>query len=146
MCAPVYSTPCSSGPIGRGKWIEGEHLQPESAQDLRSNAPDFAGTENTGSLAVQVEADKPAEREVEVMHAVTCARNLAIEREQQRYGVLCDGVRRIAGTRVTEKPSSFAAARSMPVESSAPQRYVCLSDRATERTPTIPTIRGTIIL
>ena len=79
-------------PLDRWERIEGEHAHPEPAQDLRGDAADFSRAENAGGLAVKVEADEAVEREVQVMHAVVGARDFAIEREEQRDGVLGDGI------------------------------------------------------
>ena len=39
-------------PIGRFKRIEGQHLHAEASQDLRGNAPDLSGANDTGCLAL----------------------------------------------------------------------------------------------
>lgn len=79
-------------PLDRWKWIEGQHAHSKPAQDLRGDAADCSRAENAGGLAVKVEADEAVEREVQVMHAVVGARDFAIEREQQRDGVLGDRI------------------------------------------------------
>ena len=111
-------------PLGRWKRIEREHAHAEAAQDLRGDAADFSRAENAGGLAVQVEADEAVEREVQVMHAVVGARDFAIEREEQRDGVLGDGVGRV-GRDARDREAEFLRGGEVDaVEAGAAQRDV----------------------
>jgi len=80
-------------PFGRRIQVEGQHAHPEPAQDLRGDAADLARADNAGGLAVQVKADEAIERKVKIMDAVVGARDFAIEREQERDGVLGHRIR-----------------------------------------------------
>ena len=82
-------------PLGRGEWIVSQHAHPEAAENLRGRFADFAGAENAGGFAMQIEADQPVEGKIQIAHAVVGARDLAIEREQERDRVLRHRIGRI---------------------------------------------------
>ena len=111
-------------PIRRRKRIEREHAHAEAAQDLRGDAADFSRAENAGGLAVEIEADESVEREVEVVDAVVGARDFAIEREEQRDGVLGDGVGRVSRDARDGEAEFLRGGEVDAVEAGAAQRDV----------------------
>ena len=81
----------------RGKRIAGEDAAAEAGQQPHDHLADLAGADDAGGLAVHVEADQAVEGEVAVADAGDGARDVAVEREDQRDRVLGDRVRRIGG-------------------------------------------------
>jgi hypothetical protein len=71
--------PCGS-PTAR---IICQHSHSKEAKNLPSDAPDLASTDDTDSLAVQVEAYKSIKGKVQLAHAIECAMGLAVQRQQQ---------------------------------------------------------------
>jgi hypothetical protein len=55
--------------------------------------PDLAGTDDTGSLAVEVEPHKSIEGKVQLAYAVERAMDLPVQCEQQRNSMFGDGMR-----------------------------------------------------
>src|SRR5215831_15885436 len=78
-----------------GKWVICQHSHAKAAKNLSGDTPDLAGTDDAGSLAVQVEAYKSVQRKIQLTHAIECAMGLAVQRQQQGHSVFSDGVRRI---------------------------------------------------
>ncbi len=111
------------GPVAIRKRIVGQHLHAEAAQDLGDDAADLAGADDAGGLAVQVEADQAVEREVQFADAVEGAVNLAIERQQQRDGVLGHGVGRIDRHARDGELQLLGGGEIHVVESGAAQRH-----------------------
>lgn len=80
-------------PFMIGEWIIGQHSHPEPAKTLRRYAAGLCPCLQYRRLAVEVEADNSAERKVQLAYAIECAMDLAVQREQQRYGMFGNGVR-----------------------------------------------------
>ena len=75
--------------------VVGEHAHPETLADFREDASDLARAYDASRLAVQVESGQPGEREVEVARPRRRLVDVAVERKEQRGGVLRDGIRRV---------------------------------------------------
>ena len=86
--------------------------------------PDFAGSENPRGFAMEIEPDEPAEREIEIVHAVVRSRNFAIEREEEGECVLRHRVRRISGHARDREAKPSCDLQIDVVESGAAQRDV----------------------
>src|SRR5438270_2797 len=69
-------------PFRQRIWIVSEYFHPESAQNLRGNATDLAGSENAGGFSMQIETDQTAQGEVCIAHPIVGAGDLAVERKQ----------------------------------------------------------------
>ena len=66
-------------------------------QDLRDDGANLAGADDAGGAAVELAAQQAVEGEVALAHAVPGAVDLAVQRQDQRQGVLGDGVRGVGG-------------------------------------------------
>ena len=85
----------SRGRVGEG--IVGQHAHAEALADAGEEAADLAGPDDAGRLAVEVEAGEAGEREVVVARAGRGTVDVPDQREQERGGVLGNGVGGIGG-------------------------------------------------
>src|SRR5215472_6858902 len=79
--------------VGEGIICQHSHSKP--TKNLPSDAPNLASADNAGSLAVQVEAYKSIQREVQLAHTIECAMGLPVQRQQQGNSMFSHGMRRI---------------------------------------------------
>lgn len=70
-----------------------EDVHLEAAEDLCDDAADFAGADDAGGFAAEVESHEPVEGEIELADAVVGAMDFAVEGEEECDGVFCNGVR-----------------------------------------------------
>ncbi len=76
--------------VGRRILVVANHLATESQHDSRKNAPDLAGPDHSGCLAVQIEAHQTIEREVGITGPVVGPVNLTVNGEKEGNGMFCD--------------------------------------------------------
>jgi hypothetical protein len=77
--------------------IAGQHLAAEALEDAGQVDADLAGADHAGHFAPEIETEQAFEGEVALAHAGIGLVDLAVERKDQRRGVLGDGVGRIGG-------------------------------------------------
>src|SRR5215472_5697101 len=92
-----------------GERIICQHSHSKPAKNLSSDTPDLASADNTGSLAVQVEAYKSIKRKVQLAHTIECAMDLAVQRQQQGNSMFSYGMRRIQRDSRHRQPQLFGA-------------------------------------
>ncbi len=91
----TYSTPKPAHFLVRQR-VGCEHPAADPAQDPGDIEADAASADDPGGFAVEVKSEEPGEGEIPFAHAIKSAVQLAIEREDERKGVLRDRMRRVA--------------------------------------------------
>ena len=94
---------------GCGELVICDDVHSEAAADIRKYAPDPARADYTDGLSVQLEACHPDKAEIVIPCADECLVYAAYGGEQQRHGVLGDGVRRICGNMDNVYPAEGVA-------------------------------------
>jgi hypothetical protein len=84
-------------PIGLRKRIVSHHSHAKSAQDFRRALPNLSGAQNPGGFTMKIKTDETVERKIEIVNAITGARDFAIESEKKRDRVFGNAVRRVGG-------------------------------------------------
>ena len=77
--------------------IERDDMAAEALENFPGDRADAARADESGGFAVKIKALKAFEAKIATAHAVVGEVGVAVEREQERDGVLGDGVRRIGG-------------------------------------------------
>ena len=83
--------------VGVGELVVGQDLHAKATADVTENAANLTGANQAHGLAVQIEAGKAVEGEVEVAGAQICLVSAAVDGQQQSHGVLSDRIRGVGG-------------------------------------------------
>ncbi len=81
--------------LGRRAGVMSEHLHAEARHDAPEHAADHAGADHAHSLAMQVEAEQPMQREIAFTGACDRARQAPVQRQNQTDRMFGDRVRRV---------------------------------------------------
>ena len=87
--------PVRCGPFRIWFRIAGEHIHPESAEDLRRDPTDLPCADDPGGLPVEIEPDEAIERKIVIPDAGVGQVDLAIQGQQESDGVFGDRIGRI---------------------------------------------------
>ena len=99
-----------------------DHAHPEALEDLTGDLADLPRSDQSGGLAVHVEADEAVEGEVHVPHPAVGLGDVAVECHRQGDGVLGHGVGRVGRDARDEDPVLLGRREVDAVEPGAAQR------------------------
>ena len=116
-------------PIGLRKRIVSHYSHSKPAQDFRRAPSNLSGAQNPGGFTMKIETDQTVERKVEIVNAITGARDFAIKSEKKRDRVFGNSVGGVSGDARDREAKLFRRCQIHAIEPGTAQGQMPYSQR-----------------